>query len=538
MYKANNNNMESKTIFDLPTSIDQLPGINDPMSRMQYDQVSVTRDITGANFPNGQQHMRFEISGTKRWIPNKSYIRMSCRLAKTLTAEGALTTALVEADQVAPNMGLMSNLFQSGEFRISDKTVSRTSDYMAQIDALQTRMDKSKSWVDSQGKASNFWNSDIKERIADVSSDGKSVVKKFDMTTRLELGFVGATQLAIAVTGIITVSVGTLVDFTTIFVAGDEIEIDAGGAVGTLRYRISNVINATTMQLNNIAPTALADAAYEFRRYRPTASRAVNEFELIWQPPMSIFKVQEALPAGKYELVLNPQTSSAFKLRAVETLAAVNAKVAGTDYNFHVIDMYLYIATVESERIDDLTYYINLDETRCQIDTGAGSSVSLTQKNFDVSPSTYALTCAFQDEAAGSNPLYSASKLKVRSDGEQSLTRLFVSYGGQSKPQPDASPEFKSGVDRTVQRYSDSLLQSGQYFREGGSESLSEWQERGSYYHFAWPRDGRDRSTRAQVNFAMSAPANTRVLLFDHYKSVAHVSVKSGRVVDVQLLEG
>ena len=525
--------MESKTIFDLPTSIDQLPGINDPMSRMQYQQVSSTRDVTSTSFPNGQIHFKFETSGTRRWIPSKSYIRMRCKFT-----DAAGTGTLTETAQIGPNMGLCANLFQSAEFRISDKTVSRVSDYMPQVDALQTRMDMSKGWLDSVGEASNFWQSNVHERIAEVSSDGKQVKEEWAATKRLDLGFVGLTQLAIAVTGVITVSVGTLIDFTTIFVPGDEIDIDAGGAIGTLRYRISHVINATTMQLNNIAPTALADAAYEFRRYRRKSSRRVREFELTWSPPLSLLRCQEALPSMKAELILSPQTASAYKLRAAEALTAGKTAGTGNDYDFSVETMYFYVATVEADRVDDLTYYLNLDETRCQVESNL--STTLSQKNFDVSPSTYALTCAFQDDEAGSDPLYSSSKFKVRGEGEKGLTRLFLTYDGSSKPSPDSDNKFvsASNIDLTTQRYADSLLQSGQYFREGGCETLEDWQARGMYYHLAWPKDGRSRSTRAQVNSQLAVAANARVLLFDHYKSVAHISVKDGRVVDVNLLEG
>ena len=549
--------MEGKTIFDLSTSIDQLPGINDPMSRMSYQQVAPTRDVTKANFPNGQIHFRFETSGTKRWIPNKSYIRMRCSLTQgTAGTDGA---QLAVADQVAPNMGLMSNLFQSGEFRIADKTVSRTSDYMAQIDALQTRMDKSKSWVDSQGEATNFWQADIKKRIEEVSSDGKLIATGGSVadvpTGRVAMTFDAVGGAAdttnrwgyTAATGALAYDKGATNTGLTAALASAQFPIGSYfkylGVAATPEVEMKVLANDGAGALV-VEPLLNADVALDSRNdfarvvKSPggVASRRVKDFELIWNPSvLSIFKVQEALPSMKAELILSPQTAASYKLRAIECLTA---KTAGLNYNFSVTDMYLYVATVESTRVDDMTYYLNLDETRCQVDTGSGSG--LQQKNFDVSASSMGLTACFQDDAAGSNSLYSASKFKIRADAEQKLERLFLTYDGQSKPSPDADPSFVVGQDRTTQRYADSLLQAGQYFREGGAESLSEWQARGSYYYFAWPKDGRSRSTRAQVNFSLGGTTvlNTRVLLFDHYKSVAHISVKSGRVVDVQLLEG
>lgn len=515
----------------LPQSLAELPSVNSKVSRIQYDQHPPTRDVTGTNFPNGAIHTRFEIAGTKRWIPSKSYIRMRCELNDNAGNQLELS------DGVAPAMGLMSNLFQSGEFRIADKTVSRVSDYMAQVDALKTRTSKSRAWLESTGKATNFWQSTLDERKNAVSSDGKDYDAKFDVASRTDMGYSGANTVTIAAdTGILTFAAGTLVNTDVNFVAGDEIEVDF--AAGTLRLTVAEVpAGGNTLRISEAKTLAVGAEAVEFRRLRRVVSRKVRYFELIWQPPMSIFDCDKALPAGKYELVLNPQTSGSYKTRIAESLVA---KTSGTDYDFAVVDMYLYTATLESERIDDLSYYIDLDEVRCQSDD-ASNATSLTQKNFDVSPSTYALTCAFQDAGVGSSTIYSSSKLKVRTDLELGLNRMFITYAGQSKPSPDADPSYATGTatDYTIQRYSDSLLQSGQFMQEGGSETIQEWQERGPYYHFQWNRDGADRSTRAQVNysFATSLAGNGRVLIFDWHKALAHIMVKSGRVVDVSLID-
>ena len=73
------------------------------------------------------------------------------------------------------------------------------------------------------------------------------------------------------------------------------------------------------------------------------------------------------------------------------------------------------------------------------------------QKNFDVSPSTYALTVAYQDLRAGENTALSASKFKAYEVGaiptaaqELNLSRFFINYAGQNLPAPDADPFGKS----------------------------------------------------------------------------------------------
>jgi hypothetical protein len=110
----------------------------------------------------------------------------------------------------------------------------------------------------------------------------------------------------------------------------------------------------------------------------------------------------------------------------------------------------------------------------------------------------------------------------------------------QNLPAPDADPEFVSGKDYTIQRYSETQIYSGAYFDTGGAETIEEWHERGAYYYFSIPRDGTDRSTRVNVHQQFLTASNDdvknmRVLLFDHSKQVARIRVQDGRVVDVQV---
>jgi hypothetical protein len=477
------------------------------------------------------------------------------RASLTKSAGGSLDVA----DNIAPNMGLCANLFQSGEFRIANKTVSRVSDYMAQIDALETRSSKSKSWLDSVGNSTNWWQAEAKERVAQVSGDGELVGKTTNVPIpRPDDGYDVAggalaerNQIAyVADTGLCTYAQGTdvngLADLAP-FKIGDYLEFttDSAGVVpGSvepdqigIRCRVLTKPTATTMTVENLIPGNVAtDGRNNWRRIPHEGTRQVKNFEMTWQPPLSIFKIGHAMPAGKYELVLNPQTSSEYKRRAVEALVA--GKVPGVDFDFNITDMYLYIATVEGPRADDLTYLLDLEETRCQVDKVDGG---FSQKNFDVSPSTFALTTAFQDTRAGSDSLYSSSKFKFDGSGELKLNRMFINYAGQNRPAPDADPMYDpaNNQDWTIQRYNETQLYTGGYFDCGGAETIEEWHDRGAYYYFSWPRDGTDRSTRVNVHTGFTdAPAsivNARVLLFDHSKKVARVEVRDGRVVNVQL---
>ena len=265
---------------------------------------------------------------------------------------------------------------------------------------------------------------------------------------------------------------------------------------------------------------------------------------MIWTPPLSIFKVAHGLPNGRYELVLNPQNAQVYQKLAIQSLVD---KTAGTDFKFEIVDMFLYICTVEGPRADELTYLLDLEETRCQSIDMNGDA--LQQKNFDVSPSTYALTVCLQDKRSGTATQYPLTRFKVDAVGDQvdqdkglGLNRMYINYAGENKPSPDADPLFTPSaaprVDYTIQRYNESLLNSGGFFDTGGAETIEEFHNNGSYYYFAWPRDGSDRSTRVNVNMGFApgtaiTSANTQLLLFDYSRAIARVVISGGSVRSV-----
>ena len=256
----------------------------------------------------------------------------------------------------------------------------------------------------------------------------------------------------------------------------------------------------------------------------------------------------------KAELVLNPQTASVYQKYAVQsdpeqadkvpnlgTPAAPNP--ANADYLFQVQDMYFYCNTVNGPRADDITYLLDLDTISCQSEQFSAGQTSFQQKNFDVSPSTYALTACYQDSRSGTDTRRSSTIFRSATvggaDGEESkINRLFINYAGQNFPSPDADPSFDTTKDNTTQRYVASQIYSGAIYDSGGAESIEEWRERGSYYLFATPRDGTDASTRVNIHQSFAAGTDTtnmRVLLFAHSKQVARVRVQDGRVAQVDL---
>ena len=266
------------------------------------------------------------------------------------------------------------------------------------------------------------------------------------------------------------------------------------------------------------------------------SARQVREFECVYQPSLSIFQTQEALPCVRCELVLVPNNESSYKKTAIES-SLVN-KVAGTDFDFNVVDGFFYGACVNGPRMDNGVVYLDLEQIRCQ--TQDLTSASFGQKSFDCSPSTYQLTVGYQDKRVLSDSRFSGGKLKsYNTAGDQSvelaLNRFFVNYAGTNRPSQDADPSFVAGNDYTVQMYNNTQLNNGAIFDTGSPESLEDWKGRGAYYTYSWPRDSTDRSTRVNVHNQFEAGtdiSNTRVLLFDHSKQVCMLRFENGRVVD------
>ena len=549
-------------MFNLKTDPSQLSSANSGVTNLKYDQIVPTRDISGGQFSGAPIVFRFENSGEKWWLPSKSYIRMRCKLTK----DGS--TPLTISDDIAPNFGLASNLFQSMDFQVANKVISRTTDYVAQVDALKKRLHKSKSWMDSIGASTNFWESDFKTRQQEVCSDGRlvtDVVNPPDITvkTRTMLGFdipAATNRNSMSFdkgTGEVLFAKNNgadLPDVSVIYPAGSYFCVLAGQPSENIGNAIPHKVLSSTVNSLTIAPESLGrddiiaqsdinwgKVEYSYADSAVEEARRVSEFEIVFKPPMGVFDLKEALPCGQYQMTLNPQVASEVQKRSIES--SLGPKTLD-DFKFQVTGMNFYCATLEGPRVSNLSYLLDLKHTRCQavdIDNAA-----FGQKNLDVSPSTQQVTIGYQDLRAGSDTRISSSKLRsydaaVSRPVENTLNRWFFQYAGVSRPSPDYDGVLEEGKDFTVQKYVDSQLNSQAYYDVGGTEDIVEFHENGSYYHYQTPKDGSDKSTRLTVSqqFSASNPdiANTRLLVFDHSSQVARIQIQDSRVVNVELTE-
>lgn len=534
------------SIFNLVDEPRKLKGGSQGCSDLKYSEFLPTRDVTFNEFPK-RFVIPFEMSSENWWIPSRSYMRIRCELSK---GDGS---SLTTSNQVAPNINTAANLFQSLELQLNGVTVSRITEHVAEVDTVEQRLSKSQAWMDSVGASVNWLTEDVETRINDVSSDGSSNIVEIvalpsDLNLPADAKIDVQANLSVFKLNSASGALPTIVDLASKgFVKNGRIRMD--GAFYTI-VSVTEVTALTeldvtvdkSMTFADLDPVSASDFAVVTETYTNRKPRKVTGFELIWRPLcLSLFKYSGALPLGKWQLICTPHNSSGnnYQIRAIETAPKAPTPTWGvgpTDIRFYVTDLRFYACNVMGDRVEDKTFFIDLEESRCQ-KALLKNTTSLTAEPFEIEPTSYAMTYCLQDVEAGNDAKYSCSRFRERDGNELKLNRLFISLGRNSYPSPDAEPSFKEGSsdDYTTQRYVESAVNSGGYFSEGGWESLQKWQELGALHHFQTPRDSQDRSTRCVVNSKFSTNFDNKAnqLLISHYRKAVQVSINRGVITSV-----
>lgn len=560
------------SIFNIPQSPGELVSANKGTANAQYRQITATRDVTGNQFPNGIIQFRFETGGNTWFMPSMSYFRIRAKLTSVATAAAA-PIAIQSLGDVAPNMGMAANLFKSCEVRLNGQTVERVSERLPQVDALKTRKGKSKAWLDSIGKSTNYWDYDFASRQQDVSVDGyetsqTNILPAYgEILTAAQAGLAGTSITYIG--GVLTFTGGTP---DILNGPGKLREGDLLTGAGNAIYLIVRVITATTarVQVQNdvttITPGAEAFTVLKIENASRNDVQGKNSFELVWQPPLGFFDVPHAIPpGGSWTVEFNPENASQFKKNAIESDVkdrdVVTSPTVAGQFDFEIIKFEMYLYTVDSARFDNGSYFLDIHNMRCQIENMQNDSTSLQQKNFDVAGKTTALTLAFQDQLEGTDTRRSRSKFKIRrvtnaaagADAPRGqdmlLDRFYINYNNMQKPSPDFDGQYVSQqgnmeldqVNQLTHRYVDTMMQSGGYHTEGGAETFLDWINRGPYYYFVWPKDAVENNTRVNVNYkfsqAFDGATNHKILLFNEWRTAYHIVHKNGRVESLSVEE-
>jgi galactitol-specific phosphotransferase system IIB component len=98
------------------------------------------------------------------------------------------TSKLVEADGVAPAMGLIDNLYQNMRFELNGVQCQRLDNNVPQAAAIETRIKKRGAWLDTVGKDTNLWHEKQTDRlqvaIVDPSNFDEHMGTEFELTWR------------------------------------------------------------------------------------------------------------------------------------------------------------------------------------------------------------------------------------------------------------------------------------------------------------------------------------------------------------------
>lgn len=97
------------------------------MESVYYQEVQPERDVSFANFSKGQINFSWTMDARGYWNPYKSYFKIRCNLTKEVG------TQLEKDDNIAPNMFLADNLFQSRYCYLNNECLSEIGDYVPQM---------------------------------------------------------------------------------------------------------------------------------------------------------------------------------------------------------------------------------------------------------------------------------------------------------------------------------------------------------------------------------------------------------------------
>lgn len=303
-------------------------------------------------------------------------------------------------------------------------------------------------------------------------------------------------------------------------------------------------------------------------------------FEVCWQPPLSVFGLNHALPSMSCELILKARPGVNYSIAGIGTRPATyttppgatreiayGSTASATSVRLTIDNLYFYSYQMESDRLDDGTFMLDLQELNVTTQNLQRGNASMQQLNYLVSPSTYQVGVAFQDSRAGTSTAVPLTTLAYHQNAQQQaggfppiagslqqmynntdLTRMFLQYGNRTFPQPDMEPQFNikgsatrgtspNGVAYLTQRWLESCMATGQYWAPGGPEPFAEWLTKGPIYVFPTLRDPTDRSTNLVVNAQFSStPPAANCFVFTMSRKVATIRIANGAVqeVDVQ----
>jgi len=499
---------------------------------LQLNECACTKAVDGDSFPRGLQQYPFSVGRPSAWIPSQSYFRFRLSLRKkTGNNVGDHKPPSYLVDKVAMAENVCACLYSNAAFRAGGQDVSSILSYIPQAAQAKMRLNKSLGWQKSVGNGCYMVESSFEERSKKVSSGPYG--PDHDIITGI--GTAATTVQGTAADGVMTFATGAP-DIQAAGVTTGDILIANGKP-----YEIGVVTNGTTLTLAaaggalgaNLAPTL----SWSILRAPKGEDEGLNTIFVLWQPPISIFDHAGALGAGDYTFSLMPNVD--YMKAGIESKDPITIGSAMDNFQLVVEDVKFYAATVKMEIPSQVQ---TLKMLECQIDSKAASSNTTGTYQFQVPPSTVAISVWLQANEAGSDTRYSPTVFRTTDQSEKKMSAIQITYSNVSKPNTKWSAEYAD--DRGAPTNLTNLLQQRYYdtYREcdlletpGGIETFDDFLKRGMVVHYSFLRDSEDKATNLQLSTTCGVlPANTRVFVCAWYNRVVSVTTENGSVVEVR----
>lgn len=508
------------------------------MRDLRYVQNLCQRDLTSStSFASGVQIFKWDVPVGERWIPSRSYMRFPTTLTK---ANG---TQLDVSDGLAFSVNPIANCYERVELRLNSIPLQYyDSNYTGVCDTVIKRQQKSQSAIAGTLKDAEMFDYNLDNRINRLAADG--VLSQIVKTGYADLGFAGATTIALSAGGVLTFSGGPASAPTTVagvFSAGDQIVLSVGGAtISTYTIAAVSLLTVTLNVGGAASYTAFGATALSTNpvwRLRTESSERITSKDLTWEPTDLFSDPNLTLPPGTWELWCYPK--STYKTAIVESKTA---KTAGVDYAVTISNVFLYVCQVRMAS-PKAAEEIVMETVNVRVNA-LPASTARNQILVNVPPSTHAITVGFQDQAAGYDTTKSSSLLKLASHGEKQLNRFNIQYKSMNSNVPELDPEYTGGgADYRNQMWRQCKQNDGSYFFTGGCEDFASWggpnEESsgfGMYYYHKFYAPPNDRSIEATVTTQFgTAPSNANQILMAHYLRKATIKMENGRAAGVMV---
>lgn len=421
--------------------------------------------------------------------------------------------------------------------------------YVSEVGSLSHRQSYPQSYKDKFLATTNFAQIDFDTRLNEITLDGirdPASLKKqsFHMLNQSDGTHILGTE-EFKVQDTITVQYRQAADGGDGAIDLTETELEVGDTItfnnlnGEKRTIVA--INAKNFVIDgrgvtNFGSTDIEGDQFFYEKRTGEPSRRAQSFEIVFKPPLGVWKKDVWLPSHDMSLKMYPHPAGTYEKNVIESVGA--DKIHGTDFLFNVEDMIMYLAVKDIKHADG-EYDCVYDDMRCQLTNL--TTTSNVDNHFIVDRDSHSFTVCFADENTQNDTRRSATRFKIRNEQELLVNRYWISYNGDVNPTPYPQISKTTTEDFLTQRFYESVMYSD-VNRFQDVEDIYDWEGAGIYFthQFGKSHHQTEKVTVSTLftDGAFGSSANNdlhrpNLLLFDHYTRTFKMVVSGGKVREI-----